>query len=197
MDGALLRTADSPELREHFGSGNTGTDRQTPFPMLRLVALMNVRSHVILDAQLSPYRGSEMRLAETFLGQIPDNSIILFDKCFWGARHRPIQPERLADQHDLDASYLSQILNGHRSLGEKAALNLEQKIGLTPGVLVNPNGRSGDDRARVHPSGCGERGSVGLLSPPGQGYAASNCGYRKARQGRGEGKTQGVGLGAA
>ncbi|POA30942.1 MULTISPECIES: hypothetical protein [unclassified Pseudomonas] len=43
-----------------------------------------------------------------------------------------------ADQHDLDASYLSQILNGYRGLGEKAALNLEQKIGLAPGVLVNP-----------------------------------------------------------
>ncbi|RML51228.1 hypothetical protein ALQ93_200076 [Pseudomonas syringae pv. pisi] len=85
VDGALLRTPDSPELREHFGSGNTGTNRQTPFPMLRLVALMNVRSHVILDAQLSPFRGSEMRLAETFLGQIPDNSITLFDKGFWGA----------------------------------------------------------------------------------------------------------------
>lgn len=85
VDGALLRTPDSPELREHFGSGNTGIERQTPFPMLRLVALMNVRSHVILDAQLSPYRGSEMRLAETFVDQILDNSITLFDKGFWGA----------------------------------------------------------------------------------------------------------------
>lgn len=32
--------------------------------MMRLVALMNVRSHVLLDAQLSPYRRSEMRLAD-------------------------------------------------------------------------------------------------------------------------------------
>ncbi|TBU81017.1 IS4 family transposase [Pseudomonas dryadis] len=85
VDGALLRTPDTPELREHFGSGNTGSDRQTPFPMLRLIALMNVRSHVILDAQLTPYRSSEMRLAETFLAQIPDNSVTLFDKGFWGA----------------------------------------------------------------------------------------------------------------
>ena len=64
VDGALLRTPDTPELREHFGSGNTATERQTPFPMLRLVALMNVRTHLILDAQLSPYRRSEMRLAD-------------------------------------------------------------------------------------------------------------------------------------
>ena len=43
IDGALFRTPETPELREHFGSGNTSTERQTPHPMLRLVALMNVR----------------------------------------------------------------------------------------------------------------------------------------------------------
>ena len=85
VGGALLRTPDTPELRDHFGSGNTPSERQTPFPMLRLVALMNVRSHVILDAQLSPYRRSEMRLADEFLQQIPDHSVTLFDKGFWGA----------------------------------------------------------------------------------------------------------------
>jgi hypothetical protein len=51
-----------------------------------------------------------------------------------------LSQKEFADQHDLDASYLSQILNGHRGLGEKAALNLEKKIGLAPGVLVNPGG---------------------------------------------------------
>jgi Insertion element 4 transposase N-terminal/Transposase DDE domain len=85
VDGALLRTPDTPELRDHFGSGNTSTDRQTPFPMLWLVALMNVRSHLILDAQLSPYRRSEMRLANEFLQQIPSHSVTLFDKGFWSA----------------------------------------------------------------------------------------------------------------
>ena len=85
VDGALLRTPDTPELREHFGSGNTSSERQTPFPMLRLVALMNVRSHLILDAQLSPYRRSELRLADTFLQQIPNHSVTLFDKGFWSA----------------------------------------------------------------------------------------------------------------
>lgn len=52
----------------------------------------------------------------------------------------PLSQKDFADQHDLDASYLSQILNGHRGLGEKAALNLEKKIGLAPGILVNPGG---------------------------------------------------------
>ena len=85
IDGALFRTQDTPELRAHFGSGNTGTQRQTPYPMLRLVALMNVRSHVIADATVSPYRTSEMRLAEEFIAGIPDDSVTLLDKGFFGA----------------------------------------------------------------------------------------------------------------
>ncbi len=46
--------------------------------------------------------------------------------------------KEFADQYGLDASYLSQILNGHRNLGEKAALRLEEKIGLDFGTLVSP-----------------------------------------------------------
>ena len=85
VDGAVLRTPDTPALRDHFGSGNTGTARQTPYPMMRVVALMNVRSHVVLDAQLSPYRHNEMRSAADFIDRVPDQSITLFDKGFWSA----------------------------------------------------------------------------------------------------------------
>lgn len=43
-----------------------------------------------------------------------------------------------AEQHDLNASYLSQILGGHRAFGERAASNMEKKIGLAPGTLSRP-----------------------------------------------------------
>ncbi|AON05432.1 S24 family peptidase [Pseudomonas aeruginosa] len=43
-----------------------------------------------------------------------------------------------AEKHNLDASYISQLLNGHRPMGEKAARNLEAKIGLAPNSLVMP-----------------------------------------------------------
>lgn len=85
VDGALMRTPDTPELRAHFGSGNTSTARQTPYPMLRLVALINVRSHLIVDAQISPYRRGEIRLAESLCEKIPAHSVTLLDKGFWGA----------------------------------------------------------------------------------------------------------------
>lgn len=85
VDGAQLRTPDEPELREHFGSSNTSTERQSPFPVMRLVALMNLNSHVLLDAVTGPYRSSETRLAQTLLKALPDNSITLFDKLFHSA----------------------------------------------------------------------------------------------------------------
>lgn len=43
-----------------------------------------------------------------------------------------------SDRHELDSSYLSQMLNGHRNMGERAAANLEKKIGLRPGTLTAP-----------------------------------------------------------
>jgi phage repressor protein C with HTH and peptisase S24 domain len=46
--------------------------------------------------------------------------------------------KEFAELYNLDASYLSQLLNGHRSLGEKAAANLEAKIGLAAGTLTAP-----------------------------------------------------------
>ncbi|POG01158.1 repressor [Pseudomonas putida] len=51
-----------------------------------------------------------------------------------------LSQKEFAEAHDLDASYLSQLLNGHRKLGEKAALNLELKIGLAAGTLTSPSG---------------------------------------------------------
>lgn len=101
VDGALFRTQDNKALREHFGSGNTSTERQTPFPMLRLVALMNVRSHTIVDAQISPYRRGEIPLAERFLESIPDHSVTLFDKGFWGANLMISLNEAGRDRHWL------------------------------------------------------------------------------------------------
>lgn len=44
-----------------------------------------------------------------------------------------------ADRYDINASHISQILSGHRPFGERAAHNMEDKIGLPRGTLSNPN----------------------------------------------------------
>ncbi|EKI33921.1 acetaldehyde dehydrogenase 2 [Escherichia coli 07798] len=83
IDGAQFRTPDEPELREYYGSANTSTERQSAYPVMRLVALMNLGSHILLNAVTAPYRRrSETVLAHSMLATIPDNSITLFDKLF-------------------------------------------------------------------------------------------------------------------
>ncbi|WCE92527.1 IS4-like element ISPsy33 family transposase [Pseudomonas syringae pv. actinidiae] len=85
VDGALFRTPETPQLRAHFGSGNTSSNRQTPYPVLRLVALMNARSHIIANAAISPYRKGEIPLAKDFVESIPNHSVTLLDKGFFSA----------------------------------------------------------------------------------------------------------------
>lgn len=85
VDGAQFRTPDEPELREYYGSANTSTTRQSAYPVMRLVALMNLGSHVLLDAVTAPYRRSEILLAQPMTATIPDNSVTLFDKLFYSA----------------------------------------------------------------------------------------------------------------
>ncbi|MCF4972765.1 IS4 family transposase, partial [Pseudomonas lactis] len=85
VDGALFRTQETPQLRDHFGAGNTSSERQTPYPVLRLVALMNVRSHVLANAAISPYRRGEIPLAAEFVEAIPAHSVTLLDKGFFSA----------------------------------------------------------------------------------------------------------------
>ena len=53
--------------------------------MLRLVTLMNVRSHVIVNAAISPYCRGEIPLASEFIHSLSDNSVTLLDKGFFSA----------------------------------------------------------------------------------------------------------------
>ena len=85
VDGAQFRTQDEPELREYYGSANTATERQSAYPVMRLVALMNLGSHILLDAATAPYRRSEILMAQSMITALPDNSITLFDKLFYSA----------------------------------------------------------------------------------------------------------------
>ena len=40
--------------------------------------------------------------------------------------------KEICEHYDLSASYISQLLNSHRQIGEKSARELEQKLGLEP-----------------------------------------------------------------
>jgi hypothetical protein len=86
IDGTTLRTEDTPELREHFGSANTSGEFESGYPVMQLTCLMNVRSHIILRAQAGKYRESELYQTTKMLDSVPDNSVLLMDKLYHCAK---------------------------------------------------------------------------------------------------------------
>ena len=80
VDGTSLRVADSDENRAHFG-GHRGRDHgASGYPLLRVVVLMALRSHVLAAAAFGPYATDERQYATSFWDGIPDHSLVLLDR---------------------------------------------------------------------------------------------------------------------
>jgi hypothetical protein len=86
VDGTTLRVADSPENREHFGGHDSGRheggrdERQSGYPLMRLVVLMALRSHVIGAAVFGRFATDERVYAASLWQSVPDHSLVLVDR---------------------------------------------------------------------------------------------------------------------
>jgi transposase IS4-like protein/DDE family transposase len=86
LDGTSLRVADSVENRDHFGGHDSGRheggreDRQSGYPLMRLVVLMALRSHLIAAAVFGPFATDERVYAKSLWETLPDNSLVLVDR---------------------------------------------------------------------------------------------------------------------
>jgi hypothetical protein len=85
VDGTTLRVPDTDENREHFGLAR-GHRADSAYPMVRLVALMAVRSHLLAAAKFGPYANSEHQLAEELWTENPDDSLTILDRGFLSAK---------------------------------------------------------------------------------------------------------------
>jgi len=80
-DGTTLRVPDSDENRRYFGSQAAGADRGTSgYPLLRLVTVMAVRTHLLLGASFGPYVHGECAYARALLDALPQHSLVLIDR---------------------------------------------------------------------------------------------------------------------
>lgn len=77
IDGTSLRLPDSKENRAEF-EGTAGS----AFPLLRLVAVVALRSRLILNAEFDGWRTSELALSNRLLPSIPDHSLTVLDRYF-------------------------------------------------------------------------------------------------------------------
>jgi Insertion element 4 transposase N-terminal/Transposase DDE domain len=86
VDGTTLRVADSAENRAHFGGQDSGRhdrgcdERQSGYPLVKLVVLMALRSHVISAAVFGPYGTDERTYATSLWQTMPDHSLVLVDR---------------------------------------------------------------------------------------------------------------------
>lgn len=85
-DGTTLRVPDSDENRVHFGLAQGGHRADSAYPMVRVVAVMAVRSHLLAAANFGPYIESEYQLAVDLWEEIPDNSLTIVDRNFLAAK---------------------------------------------------------------------------------------------------------------
>jgi len=83
IDGTILRTPDSPENWSAFGGqcGN-GTRGGSAYPMVRLVAVMVLRSHLLSALHIGEYAVGETSLSDGFWDELPDESLTVADRNF-------------------------------------------------------------------------------------------------------------------
>ncbi len=85
-DGTTVRVPDSAENRAHFGGQDTRWDSTSGYPLVRLVTLMALRSHILAGARFGAYALSEGALADELWPLLPDHSLAIVDRGFFSAR---------------------------------------------------------------------------------------------------------------
>jgi len=86
VDATTIRVPDSDENRAHFGSQSTnrdldGNDRGlSGYPIVKMVTVMALRSHLLSAACFGPYTTDERQYAKALWGSIPEQSLVLLDR---------------------------------------------------------------------------------------------------------------------
>jgi len=82
LDGTRLRVPDSADNREAFGVANSARAGTCSYPLVQAVALMALRSHLLLDFDFASGYTSEGALAGPIIERAPADSLIVVDRGF-------------------------------------------------------------------------------------------------------------------
>jgi hypothetical protein len=85
LDGTTIRIPDSDENRAHFGGQKGRWEGISGYPLLRLVTVMSLRSHLLAAACFGPYGHGEKTLAKPLWNSIPESSLVLMDRDYFDA----------------------------------------------------------------------------------------------------------------
>lgn len=83
LDGTTMRVADSPENRAAFGGAYVGAGHgMSGYPLIRVVAMMALRSHVLSAFRFADYGTGEITLARDIWHEVPEQSLVIIDRNF-------------------------------------------------------------------------------------------------------------------
>lgn len=86
VDGTSVRVPDSPENRAHFGGHSGGSKRgDSGYPLVRIVTLMALRTHMVAAMRFGPFAVGEHTYARGLWAQVPDNALVIGDRNFYDA----------------------------------------------------------------------------------------------------------------
>ena len=122
-DGTTLRVADTPENREAFGGQSAGEERgDSGYPLVRVLGLMALRSHMLSALRVGNYRTGEVTLANELWRELPDHSLTVVDRNFLVADHLTSLVGSGKDRHWLTRAKSTTRLKTLRRLGKKDEL---------------------------------------------------------------------------
>jgi hypothetical protein len=124
VDGTTLRVADSVENRTHFGGHNSGrheggrAERQSGYPLMRLVVVMAPRSHLLAAAAFGPYAVDERSYATALWDTVPDHSLVLIDRHYLQANVLLPLTSKQTERHWITRAKTNTKFRSIRSLGK-------------------------------------------------------------------------------
>jgi hypothetical protein len=122
-DGTTLRVADTAENREAFGGQNAGPDKgESGYPMVRILALMALRSHMLSAVRFADYRTGEVTLFDELWRELPDDSLTIVDRNFLVADHLTRLARSGTNRHWLTRAKSTTRLKTVRQLGKRDEL---------------------------------------------------------------------------
>ena len=124
VDGTTMAVADTPVNREYFGGQDSGVNKiPSGYPIVRIVALVNLRSRLLADARIGPYATtSELSLTDDLLDSVPDNTLFISDRNFLTFRVlRPLLTKG-SNRHFLMRAKKTTAMDPIESLGKNDSL---------------------------------------------------------------------------
>lgn len=123
VDGTTLRVADSIENRTHFGGHSSGRheggtdERQSGYPLMRMVVVMALRSHLLAGAAFGPYGVDERSYATSLWNVVPDRSLVLMDRLYLQANVLLPLTTTGTERHWLTRAKSNTVFRSVRRLG--------------------------------------------------------------------------------